>query len=232
MQIAMGDTKGALNRLRAAQPLLREIPEITSMLGSVALLAKDHKTAYAQFESLVRSAPENLEYRLGFATSLALLGQTERAKEEYRQVQEKAGNNPQPWLLYGSLLSSSGNRAAAIGAYKEAVQRDAKNPYALNNLAFLMAREGKDLKQALQFAEEARRVLPRSTEISDTLAYVYLLLDMRHNALATLEQLSTQGSGEFRERNLDLIARINRGDIRGARAEMERGSGSATDEGI
>ena len=29
-----------------------------------------------------------------------------------------------------------------------------------------------------------------------------------------------------------LIARINRGDIRGARAEMERGSGSATDEGI
>ncbi len=42
------------------------------MLGSVALLAKDPKTALQQFQTLLKASPENLEYRLGYATSLVL----------------------------------------------------------------------------------------------------------------------------------------------------------------
>jgi tetratricopeptide (TPR) repeat protein len=200
------------------------VAELSSLLGSVALLAKDTKTAHTQFEALLRRAPENLEYRLGYANSLVLEGQLDRAKEQYQLVQQRAGSDPQPWLLYGSLLSSNGNRAGAIAAYREAVQRDARNPYALNNLAYLMAREGEDLKQALQLAEEARRVLPRSREINDTLAYLYLKLDMQRNALATLEQLASEGPNTLRELNRKLIAQINQGDIAAARRAMERGA--------
>jgi tetratricopeptide (TPR) repeat protein len=224
MEVAAGDAKAALSRLRSAQSQMGSVPEVASMLGSVALLAKDPQTAYQQFQNLLKASPENLEYRLGYATSLVLLGDKKHAQEQYEWVQKKAGNNPQPWLLYGSLMSSAGNRPAAIAAYQEAVRRDAKNPYALNNLAFLLAREGKDLKKALQLAEEARRVLPRSREINDTLAYVYVLLDMRRNALAALEELANDGPGTQRQRSKSLIAQINSGDLLAVRQEMERGS--------
>jgi tetratricopeptide (TPR) repeat protein len=224
LEMAAGDTKAALSRLRTAQSQFGNVPEVASMLGSVALLAKDPQTAHQQFQGLLKASPENLEYRLGYATSLVLLGDKKHAQEQYEWVQKKAGNNPQPWLLYGSLMSSAGNRSAAITAYQEAVKRDAKNPYALNNLAFLMAREGKDLKKALQLAEEARRVLPRSREINDTLAYVYVLLDTRRNALAALEELANEGPGNQRTRSKNLIAQINSGNLVAVRAEMERGA--------
>ncbi|MEO5923965.1 MAG: tetratricopeptide repeat protein [Bryobacteraceae bacterium] len=224
MEIDGGNPAAALTRLRAAQAQMGNQPELASMLGSVALLAKDPKTALQQFQALLKASPENLEYRLGYATSLALTGDKKHAQEQYEWVQKKAGGNPQPWLLYGSLMSSSGNRAAAIAAYEEAIRRDAKNPYALNNLAFLLAREGKDLKKALQLAEEARRVLPRSREINDTLAYVYLLLDMRRNALSALEELANDGPSTQRQRSRNLIAQINSGNLLAARTEIERGS--------
>jgi hypothetical protein len=39
-------------------------------------------------------------------------------------------------------MSSVGNARAASAAYQEVLKRDSKNPYAFNNLAFLLARRG------------------------------------------------------------------------------------------
>jgi Flp pilus assembly protein TadD len=172
----------------------------------------------------VTKDPQNLQYRLGYATSLALLGQTEKAKEQYQAVQKKAGSDPQPWLLYGVMLSSSGNTSAAEDAYQEALKRDSKNPFALNNLAFLMAREGKDLDRALSLVEEARRGMPRSREIHDTLAYIYVRLGMKRNAAAALEELAANQPASQQERTRALVEEINRGDLATVRAEMERAS--------
>jgi predicted Zn-dependent protease len=224
LDVARGDAKSALKRLESVGGALSEAPEIESLTGSVALLAAQNETARMKFQALVAKDPENLQYRLGFATSLAMLGQTEKAKEQYLAVQKKAGSNPQPWLLYGVMMSSSGNTAAAADAYREALKRDAKNPFALNNLAFLMAREGKDMDRALALAEEARRGMPRSREIHDTLAYIYVRLGMKRNATAALEELAVTQPASQQQRTRALVEEINRGNLVTVREEMERAS--------
>jgi Tfp pilus assembly protein PilF len=125
-------------------------------------------------------------------------------------------------LLYGAMMSSAGNTPAAGAAYEEALKRDAKNPYALNNLAFLLARRGEELDRALNLAEEARHILPRSREINDTLVYIYVRKGMKRNAAATLEQLASNLPASQQNRTRELLRQIQQGDLQRARIEMER----------
>ena len=71
-------------------------------------------------------------------------------------------------------------------------------------------------------AEEARRIFPRSPEINDTLAYIYLCKGMKRNATATLEELAACLPASRQNRTRALLAQIQVGDLRGVRAEMER----------
>lgn len=119
-------------------------------------------------------------------------------------------------------MSSAGNTAAARAAYEEVLKRDAKNPYALNNLAFLLARGGQELDHALSLAETARHLLPRSREINDTLAYVYVRKGMKRNAAATLEELSANLPAGQQKHVQVLLEKIQRGDLQAVRSEMER----------
>jgi tetratricopeptide (TPR) repeat protein len=222
LDVQGGRTKMALESLRAAQKRMGDPPQIASMLGSVALLAEQPAVALAQFEALVKRDGDNLQYRLGYATSLALSGKTAQAREQFEFVQKRAGNNSQPWLLYGAMMSSAGNAAAALTAYQEVLKRDSKNPYALNNLAFLLAHRGEDLDRALAMAEEAQHVLPGSRETNGTLAYVYIRKGMKRNAAATLEKLAAILPASQQGNTLALLEQIQRGDLQGVRREMER----------
>ncbi|HVP00747.1 MAG TPA: tetratricopeptide repeat protein [Bryobacteraceae bacterium] len=222
LDVQSGRLKIALESLRSAQKRLGDAPQVASMLGSVALLADQPAVALGQFEALVKRDHDNLQYRLGYATSLALSGKTAQAREQFEFVQKRAGNDPQPWLLYGAMMSSAGNTAAARSAYQEVLKRDSKNPYALNNLAFLLAYRGEDLDNALAMAEEAQHVLPRSRETNDTLAYVYVCKGMKRNAAATLEQLAAILPASQQGRTLALLEQVQRGDLQGVRREMEK----------
>jgi tetratricopeptide (TPR) repeat protein len=120
------------------------------------------------------------------------------------------------------MMSSAGNAAAALTAYQEVLKRDSKNPYALNNLAFLLAHRGEDLDRALAMAEEAQHVLPGSRETNGTLAYVYIRKGMKRNAAATLEKLAAILPASQQGNTLALLEQIQRGDLQGVRREMER----------
>ncbi len=222
LDIEDGRPKAALDRLKEAYPAHKDVPELAAMLASVALMTGEDRLALEHFERLSEKHLDNLQYRLGYASSLGMTGKKREAEEQYRAVQQKAGNDPRPWLLYGALMSGAGNNAAATIAYQEVLKRDRQNPFALNNLAFLMAKNGEDLQKALSMAEEARRGMPRSVEVHDTLAYVYVRLGMKRNAAAALEQmLQFQASGD-QERTRRVIGRIANGSLDDVRVEMEQ----------
>ncbi len=222
LEVDSGRAANALAHLRAAQRSLGDTVEVSSMLASVALVAGEPNVATTEFERLMKRDGNNLQYRLGYASGLALAGKAEQARQQFEYVQKKAGGDAQPWLLFGAMMSSAGNTAAARAAYEEVLKRDAKNPYALNNLAFLLARGGQELDRALSMAESARHILPRSREINDTLAYVYVRKGMTRNAAATLEQLAANLPASQQKHMRALLEKIQRGDLRAVRAEMER----------
>ena len=86
-------------------------------------------------------------------------------------------------------LDSIGRKAEAIEAYRETLKYDPKNGAVLNNLAYLLADSGGDLREALECAQRARDVLPNSAEVMDTVGWIYLKSNMTAPAVELFSYL-------------------------------------------
>jgi tetratricopeptide (TPR) repeat protein len=77
-------------------------------------------------------------------------------------------------VLLGRLYLSQGRSDEAREAYEKAIESDPGNAPAMNDLAYLLASEGRELDRALVLAEAARRALPDHPSPPDTVGYVHL----------------------------------------------------------
>jgi len=82
----------------------------------------------------------------------------------------------------GMLYEAQHDPARARQAYEHALELLPDNPLALNNLALLISNDPASIDKALGYALHARRLMPESLEIADTLGWVYLKLNKPANA--------------------------------------------------
>jgi len=59
----------------------------------------------------------------------------------------------------------------------------------LNNLAWAVLERGGPAERALEYAQQAKRIVGRSPQIDDTLATAYSKLAMYRNAIAVYEEM-------------------------------------------
>jgi uncharacterized protein HemY len=112
--------------------------------------------------------------------------------------------------------------------YNRMLGVDPNNTLALNNLAMLNAEAGKNLDQALTFAERAKQRVPDNPNISDTLGYVYYKRDLNTEALRIFRQI-VQDQPENSTFRLHLaMALLKQGDKQAARSEAEKALKSAS----
>lgn len=223
-QVGVGKTDAALGLLEGAVGREPANTAFRHALARLSLRAGRAPAALSHYRKLLAEKPNDLELRLGFANALGLTGDAKQAADVYRQVQASSGQDPRPWLHYAALLSDEGRAKEAQDAYKEAINRDKNNPYALNNLAYLMAKQRDDLQTALSYAQQAKRTMPDSATINDTLAYVYLLLGMARNAAAVIEETMPTLDANQRKLAHGMIQRLRRGETAPVLAEVERGA--------
>ncbi len=221
-EAASGRPAAALQRLEAARSKFPTNLELRSLMAGLAIRNGNAALAAKEYKSLSEQFSTNYEFKLGYANALGLSGDRKRAGEEFKELQKMKGNDARVWLNYGVLMATAGDFPKAKAAYLEAVSKDKFNGYALNNLAYLMARTGDDLQAALHYAEDAKRSMPKSTEIYDTLAYVYLRMGMTRNASAVLEEMMEWAPPQEKERTVRVISMIRRGEAAKVRNEMEQ----------
>jgi len=77
-------------------------------------------------------------------------------------------------VLLGRLYLSQGQTERARESYEKAIESDPENAPAMNDLAYLLATEERDLDRALALAEAARRALPDHPSTADTVGFVHL----------------------------------------------------------
>jgi tetratricopeptide (TPR) repeat protein len=94
--------------------------------------------------------------------------------------------HPGARVLLGRLYLSQGRSDEARAAYEEVIEVNPENAAAKNDLAYLLAVEGRDLERAQVLAEEAQRALPEQPEAIYTVGYVYF---RRGHHEAALHQL-------------------------------------------
>ncbi len=90
--------------------------------------------------------------------------------------------------MVGMIYDIQNRSGDARQIYEEIVKATERAPVAANNLAWHYAESGEKLDMALQLAQSAKRQLPDSHEVDDTLGWVYYKRNMPELAIPPLER--------------------------------------------
>ena len=111
----------------------------------------------------------------------------EKATYVYQEATKIAPNDPQVWIKLGVVYINQHQFEPAILAFKQAIAVDDTATEAYNNLARVYAGLGKEMQQAIDFAEHAVTLMPTAKHY-DTLAYTYYRNAEYTEALAAINQ--------------------------------------------
>lgn len=159
---------------------------------------------------------------------LARLGETQRRKgdvntaiETFRRASEASPTDTRPLLELGLLLDGTGRRDQAKPIYEQILKIQPDHPIALNNLAYIKAEEGVDLDSAITMAQRALQKAPSSTNIKDTLGWIYIKKNLSNDAVQVFKDLVTVEPKNPAFHYHYGMALLQKGDRPAARRELQ-----------
>ncbi|MFT4075255.1 MAG: sulfotransferase [Asticcacaulis sp.] len=124
----LAEVAARIGRYRDSETLLRRALELAPDFGAAranlaSVLYKQHRApeAIAELDLLIDAGSENLGLNNLKAAALSKIGGFEEAIGLYRDVLEKAPNQPKVWMSLGHMLKTVGQQAESIAAYREAL---------------------------------------------------------------------------------------------------------------
>ncbi|TDJ08675.1 MAG: DUF1736 domain-containing protein [Deltaproteobacteria bacterium] len=141
-------------------------------------------------------------------------GQHRAAIERFEQAIEIEPGYRIPYINWAYSLSALGRSDEALALLEAQLQRDPPDPFAYNNLGFLLLEQGLDLVRGVALLEQANRLRPDDPDILDSLAWGYYKLG-RHSEARGLLQRSLalndwSASSAARRTHLETIERALR----------------------
>jgi len=169
-----GELDRALGRLNRAVEARPDAPLYLALRAQVLAhadrLEEAERDALRAFE-ISPAMPNLLELIL---TIYSRRGRIDVAIEQLEASESAGLLGPHQRVLLGRLHLGKGNTDRAAQLYEAALAEDPELAGAKNDLAFLLAREGRDLDRALQLAQEAQQTLEEDPRVLDTLGFVML----------------------------------------------------------
>jgi tetratricopeptide (TPR) repeat protein len=218
--LASGQGPAALVRLDSI--LARQPASATNheLRGSVLIRLGRDADALAALEKSIELDPNHAAGYAGLATLAARSNDLGKAVELYDKAAELAPNaSPYPYSA-AQLALASGDREGAEARLREVVRQHPNQAAARNDLAWLLAEQGKDLDHALQLAEEALSI-DDNPDFLDTLGWVRFQRQEYTGAAAVLEQAVAQRPDSPSMRYRLGLALSRSGDPARARDELE-----------
>ena len=195
--------------------------EVNKAVGNVAMRTGVLDTAEQEYRYLITKEPRNLEMYLRLGETLRRKGQTQASIDVLRKGQQLNPNDPQANLQLALTLDAAGLKRESLPLYENIVKNQPDNAIALNNLAFMLAEDGRDLDQALTYAQRARQQLPNNADVADTLGWIYIRKNLSDNAVSIFKDLTKK----YRENptyHYHLgMALYQKGDRDGARRSLQ-----------
>lgn len=186
---ATGRGPQALEMLKAESKTRPQVNSLRMAVGNVALRTGDLQTADQEFRHLLSVDPKNLDLYLRLGETQRLMGRTQDALQTLRRGQALQPNNAQANLQLALTLDAAGLQRESLPIYENVVRNQPDNAVALNNLAYMMAEEGRDLDLALTYAQRARQKMPSNLDIADTLGWVYIRKQLSDNAISVYREI-------------------------------------------
>lgn len=171
------DYTTALEELKKGEVLDRNNPEILYNLGIAYTRLGLHKTALEYFnrvlslEALFIDAHNVLR---NIAFCLIHLENYTEALETLDTILKDFPSDIAALNMKGYTLEKSGRINDSIRTYSEIFRHDKSNLNSMNSTAYLMAKQGINLKKALEIAEYVYKKNSTNPAYRDTLGYIYM----------------------------------------------------------
>ncbi|MCM1077540.1 MAG: tetratricopeptide repeat protein [Bacteroides sp.] len=183
------------------------------MLTSLYLQEENLDKAMAAIKRSLRYYPENGRQYLVLGSILDQKGEREKAPKEYARALELTDSTDTKTIskIYGAMGDNLYAREMADSAfvlYQKALLYDPENYMSMNNCAYYLACEGRDLDDALSMIEKASDAEPDNATTLDT--YAWVLFKRKDYAKArevidrTLSLMDNEQSAEVLEHAGDI----------------------------
>lgn len=209
----VADARRKLDALKAMAPA-GPIADLLATEGQLLLLEQKPEQAVDFYRQAFDAQPSG-ERAVQLARIQAGTGQGDAAMKTLEEWVEK---NPRDYATRFVLADSFGKRgetARAIGLYEALLEEAPNDPLVLNNLAWLLRADAP--ARALDLANKASSLAPRSPAVLDTLGMLLLDQDKLDPALAALRK-----ANELLPDNPDLELHLAMALVRGGAGEEAR----------
>ncbi len=207
--------------LRAVQKALAGAADpqaVRNMLAAVAVRAGDFNLAIQEYQTAILKTPDDPNLYLALGEAQRRKGDLAGAQASLAQAKTKAPENAIPDFAQGLAALSGGDLPGAERHFRKAIQADAKNTAAKNNLAYALAAQDKNLDEALRLATEASA--EKNPNYEDTLAFVHLKRKDFAAAIRIWERIAASAPKDGSVQLRLAEAKSQAGDKAGAQAHL------------
>lgn len=149
-----------------------EYPYLLS--ASISLAKKDGAAAIETLKDGIGKAKNPLRLLMRLGQIFDAAGRLQQAEQIYQGIIDKAPRFPDAYASLATVKERTGDKGKALDLYRSALKYDRKNALALNNLAYLLAENFGEPKEALTYAMAVYRLQPGDPRVMDTLGFVLL----------------------------------------------------------
>jgi len=195
--LARNEPAKAVDLLQAEVARRPDRGDLHLALANTAFRAGKYDLAASEYEKALPSVqgPAAGDTYMRLAETLRRKGDTEAALAAASRARELMPRSATVAATLALMLDAAGRKTEARQAYEATIELEPGNAMALNNLAFLLADTGGDLRQALELAQRARALLPESVEVQDTVGWIYLKANMVAEATELFRSLVVREPG-------------------------------------
>ncbi len=189
--IRSGDIEGALVMLKTQ--LAKPDAPLSSFLQVIeieAYLQRPDSVAMYSDRALVRY-PDELDIYVMKSGALQYMKRYKEARKVLEQSLKVAGTDSLKSVIYGSIGTvwhQEGNMKKTFSEYEKALKFDKNNVLVLNNYAYFLAEEDRDLDRALGMASRAVKLQENFATYLDTYAWVLYKLGNYTEAKKIMQQ--------------------------------------------
>ncbi len=126
--------------------------------------------------------------RFGVCQTQAARGASDEALATYNAAQSANPKEAVFQILIGQLYEGKHDLEKAKSSYQAALQLKHDDPLASNNLAYVLLETGGNMDVALQLAQTARRGLPQSSNVADTLGWAFYQKGVYQSAISMFQE--------------------------------------------
>ena len=149
---------------------------------------KDWNGAEAAFRKSVELDRNNTGALIKLGEVQTASGHADLALATYQQSVKDHPREAAFYILMGQLYETRQDWNDAQNAYQKALELKPSDPVASNNLANVMLQTGGNVDIAMSLAQAARRALPDSSDVADTLGWIYYQKGAYQSAIGLLQE--------------------------------------------